>query len=263
MLIKASEIITQSLELYQKNYKVIGRYLLLLFIPTALLTLVELFFGSTTGVFLIFGLSAPLFVYFAFIIIASLVTMWLTIALSRNIYSEYSTNQSLSIKPELQKSLHLVLPAILVSILTFLIITGGMILLIIPGIIFAVWLAFSFYAVILDEHKATESLTLSKNLVKGRWWPVLWRLFAPAAVFGVFLLLVQWLVAIPVEMIVNNVTEGSLAFNIWLTFFSLVGVALALAFTPLTSAATIILYQELKKTPIQQPEPISETLNEN
>ena len=65
------------------------------------------------------------------------------------------------------------------------------------------------------------------------------------------MLLIQWLVAIPVELIINNLNEGTLSYTIWLTFFSLIGVALALAFTPLTSAATIILYHELKKTPLE------------
>lgn len=252
MLITASEIINKSWTLYQKNYRVIAHYLLLLFIPTGLMAIASVIIGSFTAVFLTFGLGVPLIVYLAMGLLASIASLWLSISLMRAIYSFYLGSTTKSLKENLQTSLQLIWPAILISLVSSLIIFGGLLLLIIPGLMLIIWLAFSFYAVILDNQRVTDSLSTSRNLVRGRWWAVLWRLIAPAAVFGIFLFLLQWLISIPIELILRNFTEGNLVYTVLLAFFTLIGVITSLLFTPLSSAAIIILYQELKNTPAEK-----------
>jgi len=63
-----------------------------------------------------------------------------------------------------------------VAILTGLVVCGGFILLIIPGIIFAIWFAFSKYAFVVDDTHGKAALKHSKELVRGYWWPVLGRI---------------------------------------------------------------------------------------
>ena len=75
----------------------------------------------------------------------------------------------------------------LMGILKGIIILGGLLLLIIPGIIFSVWYAFTGLEVVLNGAGVKESLSKSKALVQGRFWPVLGRLF----VVGIFVMIIQ------------------------------------------------------------------------
>lgn len=63
----------------------------------------------------------------------------------------------------------------LVSFARNLIMTLGFVLLLVPGIVFSVWLSFSLFIVILKGTGVRVSLITSKNLVKGRFWPILGR----------------------------------------------------------------------------------------
>jgi hypothetical protein len=62
---------------------------------------------------------------------------------------------------------------ILVSLLVGLILLGGFILLIIPGIIFLVFLAVTIPALVVENKRGTDALGRSWNLVKGAFWHVL------------------------------------------------------------------------------------------
>jgi len=59
------------------------------------------------------------------------------------------------------------------AILTWLIIFGGFMFLVIPGIILSVYLTFTLYAFIVDGTSYTASWSRSWELVKGNWWRVL------------------------------------------------------------------------------------------
>jgi hypothetical protein len=66
--------------------------------------------------------------------------------------------------------------------LVFLATFGGVLLLIIPGIIFGVWLSFSNFVFIDKGLGVKASMGKSRELIKGRFWAVLYRLL----VFGLF-----------------------------------------------------------------------------
>jgi len=55
-----------------------------------------------------------------------------------------------------------------------LIIVGGFILLIIPGIIFSIWFSLALFVLIAEDIKGMNALLKSKEYVKGKWWSVLW-----------------------------------------------------------------------------------------
>jgi hypothetical protein len=82
---------------------------------------------------------------------------------------------------------------LLLSILLALMIGFGSVLLIVPGILFLTWYAFSKYIFIEDEKAGIlVALGRSKNLVKGKFWKVLGRL----AVFGLFMIIVEMALSI-------------------------------------------------------------------
>jgi hypothetical protein len=74
----------------------------------------------------------------------------------------------------------------LLSVLLFLIILGGSILLIIPGILFSIWFTFAKYIFIDQGLGIKASLGKSRELFKGRFWSIFWRLLVIGLFFGIF-----------------------------------------------------------------------------
>lgn len=68
------------------------------------------------------------------------------------------------------------------SALVFLATLGGLILLVIPGIIFAIWFSFSEFIFVDQNMNVKKSMSESKKLVKGRFWPIFGRFI----IFGLF-----------------------------------------------------------------------------
>ena len=74
---------------------------------------------------------------------------------------------------------------ILLSLLVGLIVAVGFILLIIPGIIFLVFLSASIPVLIVENRRGTEAMSRSWNLVKGHFWHALVVILVAALIVGV------------------------------------------------------------------------------
>jgi len=72
-----------------------------------------------------------------------------------------------------------------ISFLVGLVVVGGFILFIIPGIIFLVWFCFSTFILVFEGKKGTQALKRSKALVQGYWWSVVGRFLLVALVAAV------------------------------------------------------------------------------
>lgn len=70
----------------------------------------------------------------------------------------------------------------MISLVTGLIVGLGIVLLIIPGIMFGVWYSFAILLVLDKDMKIGQALKTSKEMVKGKFWKVLGRF----SVFGLF-----------------------------------------------------------------------------
>jgi hypothetical protein len=81
---------------------------------------------------------------------------------------------------------------LLFSIVIFLIYLFGFVLLIVPGVLFVVWFAFSRFIIIEKGLKIKESLLKSKEMVKGIYWKILGRLI----IFGAFMILLEIILSI-------------------------------------------------------------------
>ncbi len=64
------------------------------------------------------------------------------------------------------------------AILLSLTVLVGLVLLVIPGLIFIAWFGLSYFVFLLEDKKITEAMKTSKAYVRGRFWPVVWRLLA-------------------------------------------------------------------------------------
>jgi hypothetical protein len=79
----------------------------------------------------------------------------------------------------------------LVTALVFLATFGGFILLIIPGVIFGIWFYFANFIFIDQGTGITASMGKSRQLVKGKFWAVFWRIL----IFDIFLIAAQAVVS--------------------------------------------------------------------
>ena len=145
-----------------------------------------------------------------------------------------------------------IVPAALVSALMVLVVSGGFLFLIVPGLAAVIFLLFSMMSAVVDGRRKQEALIHSWMLVRGRWWKIFFR-FAAANIAvgfaGALAMFAFWLLGV-----------GENPFR---TFSSLGQNARAISFgqsvasqivsnfliVPMNVAFTFVLYRELKKFP--------------
>ncbi|MFH1790224.1 MAG: hypothetical protein ABH832_04135 [bacterium] len=245
MLIRPMEIIKQSLKLYQEKWRDFLPYLILLLVPYIAIATI-----SIVSLYLSVIISSSKFIssliVLAVFVLSMLFSLWVSISLVQLIHKFLNDKktQPINWKELLGSNSHLMWPVIWTSAIAILIIIGGTILFIIPGIIFSIWYAFVSYEVVLENKKGMEALAKSKELVKGRWFGIVYRLFAPALIF---------IIAI---IIVESATEYFLLFflerGLWMSVTTgFLNSLFNVIITPLTTTAVIILYMNAKKNPVE------------
>lgn len=176
--------------------------------------------ASTAGAFLTrsfwksFSLVSPLHLFISGLILLLaaawilFVFIWPGVAL---IYAVKERKREIGFRQSFGKAWPKLLSYLWVSFLSGLAVFAGLILLIIPGIIFMVWFSFSVYVLIAEDRKGTQALSRSKQLVKGRWWKVFGRL------------VMLWLLGLIVVGVLNSVPlVGTLIANLLISSFSVV-----------------------------------------
>lgn len=79
-------------------------------------------------------------------------------------------------------------PYLWVSALTAVITIGGYILAIVPGLIFSIWFMFAIFILLIEDKRGFEAIMLSKEYVRGYFWPIAGRLVVFVIVALVFLM---------------------------------------------------------------------------
>jgi len=242
MLPTTFELLQKSWDLYKANKALLLKYTAMVVIPVIITSLCRLFFTrsfaqSGSNPSLLFIALASLIIFFLY-----LITLWASITMLRVINNRYLNAPVDSFIKELTLSLPLVLPSLWVIILTSLSVFGGLLLFIIPGIIFSIWFFFSVYARVLDNQKGTNALAWSKRLVQGEWWDVLWLLLSTTFIVVGGTMLVQVLMRF-----VFTYTAEVMDSRLLLYVGVFVGLLINILITPLSAAVSTILYAELKK----------------
>ncbi len=120
------------------------------------------------------------------------------------------------------------LPLIGLAILIGLVVAGGLILLIIPGIIFAVFLSMAVPAFIVERLGVTASMSRSWNLVRNYWWHTLGVIVVAGIIAGV------------ITRILGAI-GGSSFIGVWIT--SAIGQIIT---APFTALVAVVLYVDLR-----------------
>jgi len=247
MLISPSQIIKQSWDIFTKHWRLLATYILLLFLPTLVLSALGLLGIALSASVPASSLANSIIILMIFA--ASLVfSLWTTIALAKlikNLMDGRPTEPWLTV---FKSTSPLIWPIIYTTILVALIVLGGSLLFIIPGIIFTIWYSFTFYAIIFDNQRGLAALRQSKKLVLGRWWAICWRLVVPTVFFALLALFIQNLVMLLLKLLTSWEQLQAVIYGV---SSALVNAWLA----PLTIAAAIILYFNAKETPVATSTP--------
>jgi Membrane domain of glycerophosphoryl diester phosphodiesterase len=117
---------------------------------------------------------------------------------------------------------------ILVSLLVGLVVLGGLILLIIPGLIFGVLLSVSVPVLIVENRRGREALSRSWNLVKGHFWHAVGVIIVAGLIVGV----------------VSGIV-GAIGGSAWIVRWIFSAIAQILT-APFTALVSVLLYLDLR-----------------
>ncbi len=244
MLISVSDLIKQTFKFYFEHFGLILKYLLFV-IGTWALIFLNSTFGFNTTLFnsllgqrisIVFSLVLQLF----FLIISYIVLLAFKRGMAHIVRGTIPT----SIFREILNTRKIFWKTIGVSIIYGLTVLAGSLLIIVPGIIFALWFYFSQYGVILDNQKPLEAMKNSKTLVAGRFGAVLWRLVAPTFLYVLVFGTVSWAILTPGEYFLA--ATGSVPVYILTAVLATIFNFLII---PITNLTPILLYEHLKATP--------------
>lgn len=132
--------------------------------------------------------------------------------------------------------LSLLAAAILVAIVVWL----GFLLLVVPGVIFALWLYVTTPSIVVENCSATEGMSRSKALVSGN----LGKVFA----VGLVAVLITWIIAIPLSFVGEVAARTLFVHNLVLgtSVKEILNVLAHILATPIAAAASILVYYDLR-----------------
>lgn len=243
MLTPSMDLIKQSLVLYKSHWRKFLPYLILLALASFVLQAIT---GGTLFMDAFWKQSVIItsIVVLVVLVASTLFSLWVGIALTKFTDQLLKNQNKDDWKTMLKSTSHLILPVIGAGILTFLIVLGGSILLIIPGILFAFWYIFVNYEVIIGEKDIMDALRGSKQLVYGRWFSIFWRV------------IILGIVAFLFSFVINMVIVGLMSFmpsQQTLVYFLLMNLLLIIGssiVTPFAVLYMIQLYQNAINTPV-------------
>jgi hypothetical protein len=167
----------------------------------------------------------------------------LAITLTKVLQKIYINQKIDSLWLEILSSKKKFIPAIIVGFLVGGIVFAGCLLLLIPGIVCAVWFYFSPLVVVLDDQKPITALKMSYSLVSRRFGETLWNLIAPLGVYIVIFVSTSWMIQAPGQYFLM-VGGNQMAF--WIS--ALLMLLFYFFFLPIIALSPIIVYENLKKT---------------
>lgn len=232
MLSSPPNLLKQAWEIYKKRFWVFLTIMIVpLFAPSILASI--LFparintghFGTESFNTLSLGL---LVIVGVLVLVSIFIHLWSQIAL---IYAIKDREGGVEIKEYYRRGWNKVASFFWVYILSNLIIAGGFILFFVPGLIFLIWFIFAPFSLIIEDKKVFQSLSASKEYVKGYWFSMFWRFF----VIVILAWLVSWITSFVFSLLgVGNVNK----INLYIIY---------VLFNPIMMIYLFLIYGELKK----------------
>lgn len=202
----ARQLFNESWEMYKAHFK---NLILLTLVPLAVIFIGGIIAGILSSMRLDSSVSKPIFILLAiaFGLFIAYLSAWSFAASIHYISSE--THSETPIKDAYNTSSHDIFPLFFTGILTGLAVLGGMILLIIPGIIFSFWFSQSSFVTITEKVSGPEALKQSKLYVQGNVKEVFKKGFYIGIItFGIAILI--GLLALPFRLLSDSKGPGEI-----------------------------------------------------
>lgn len=108
--------------------------------------------------------------------------------------------KEMTIQEALTTSLSILTKGWAIVSLTLFAVVGGIVLLVVPGVMIGVWLLFALF-VMFDQHlNVFESFKQSRELTRGYWWALAWRIVILSILLG--------LINVGVDLVVSLVSQS-------------------------------------------------------
>ncbi|MCH8049575.1 hypothetical protein IH979_02590 [Patescibacteria group bacterium] len=229
-------LLRHALSLYFKHFSLYFGYAAWLILPLVI----------TVLAFAAFSADVVQIVDFVSLIILTILAIWVSIIFMK---MTFRFNQNKKVQPRRisAEAWNLIIPFMLSLVLVELIQLAGTILLIIPGIIFFVWFEFAYVIVALENAPVLASLSMSRELSRGRFWKTLWRLAGGIVIIALF-----YTVAFAIVFMIGFSTTDLSLIDYASTppnlFEEIFYRLLDIIFLPLFVIYLTLLYLELKRT---------------
>jgi hypothetical protein len=242
MMRSAKELLSSTVELYRAHFWLFIGYAAWTLVPTAAFLIVDMVFNIESSWYLLMLpiMIASIFIYF-----------WVVSVLSKaaHLLSQQKLIDTQNISTS---AMRVVAPLFMTAFLVGLITTGGFLLLIVPGILFTIWYSQAVTVAIIEEERPINSLTRSKQLVKGRGWDVFFYLLVATLVFTI-----PYLITLAIPTGIGVYLTGIDPLDLFYTSEILIWpeaiqAIVDMIFTPIFVIYQVLLYQELVKNPLEQ-----------
>ncbi len=240
MLRSPWELLRETVRLYHAEFWLYVGYTAWLVVPTA-----AFYFSSTlpkgvaTTILIVITVLAQIFI-----------SLWMAICLMRAT-NTLSSGQKLDPQTLSQESVRRIQPVLLTGLLQALIILGGLLLFIVPAVLFWVWYGLAQLAAAIDDQRPVAALGASRALVQGRFFPALWRIFAGPVVIGVLYAFVLGFVLLFLSNMFG--VDSSVLFSdhppLWAQLIEAVADVFVI---PLFIIYSVLLYQNLKASALEK-----------
>jgi hypothetical protein len=222
---KSKEILKQAIAIYKERFKTFfGINLIALLISNSII------FGMTLiGKFI----DRDYLALFLFWLVISELIAIIIVALSQLAlaYAIKDYDEKIGIIEAYKKAFNKVTSFLWIMILTFIITLLGLILFIIPGIIFAIWFSFAYYVLITEDLKGVKALSKSKEYVSQNFWKVFSRIF--------YIFLIYFVIYLIPKLLFDTIIKMPLIYQI-------INFGLAAISTPLLVIYGFLLYTKVK-----------------
>jgi hypothetical protein len=149
---------------------------------------------------------------------------------------------ALSLPQSLLLGLHRMGPMILSGLVAGVVVVVGLFLVVIPGLIFIVWLIFAPFALVIERRGPIDSLSYSHAIVRGHWW----RTAVLLTIIGIVLSVIYALFGLGVSIAVISDPVAAAAGKVPWYVTLVLGPALAALIGPLTYALMLAIYYDLR-----------------
>ncbi|MEX0931169.1 MAG: hypothetical protein WDZ88_00300 [Candidatus Paceibacterota bacterium] len=235
---KAGDLLSRSFALYKKNFLAL---FVIALIPSAF-SLIALFIEEGSYSSLIILALFGSFLAYTFSISASMALL--------------TSDKESNLETAFTKGMERFLPVLFTSLVMLMIVFGGYLFFVIPGIIFSIIYGFSAIIAVAENKGVNESLATNRAYVMGRLGSVFYRLFVLVITVFALTLLAQLLIFILVSVFSigsqNSVSSEAIEASYIAGIFTALIQAVTYAFS---SSYLYTLYRDLKassNTPIQQ-----------